>query len=432
MISKCLSLIYSAVMMLIAQTYRVYICYLHYIGPSQAYYDARQRLGYYQTHEIPSNPVIIHAEGVGECNAVLPLLQKIRAQNQYNILVTVLDQEAKTMMQKRYPEYAVVLLPWDTPSLMCKFTTTVQPKAAMIVERGIWPNMLGALQANHIPVMVASARLSDRSYWLYQKLRALITPSLKMVQIWASQSDAVTQKYLHLGVSNEKIQTVGNIKYALAGPSSDILEKADTIRSAWLPSEGGTIFVAVSTHEGEEEIILEAYQRLREDNPKYRLVIIPRHISRVPHIKRLCETHQWHPSCHTDSSIPGKSAIHLVDKIGEVMLFLAAADVAFIGGSLVPKGGHNPLEAAKLGVPCITGPRTDNFTSIWNDLAQLGAHNVVQSPDDIVKFVKNCNTDKQYSSSQAEKVLRFMDQQNQVIEQHIKLWEHLLEEAPAS
>lgn len=383
------------------------------------------RLGLVQEKTLPKRPTLIYAEGVGECRAALPWLKAMRKNPDNRLVVAVLDKEAKTMMEKIGDGIPVVLFPWDVRMSMVWFFTTVNPEGVIIIERGIWPNFFQVLRQKKIPCMVASARLSERSFRFYKSLGKVFQHIIQPVTLWGAQSEAIRQQYLDLGVPEENIHTWGNIKYALEGLSDMALSQAEKRKKQWLAGQKGPVLVGVSTHEGEEAILLESYKTLRKKMPHCKLVLIPRFIARTESIVGLVKNSNLTATLHTQQSSPASDPVHIVDAIGQVMGYLAMADVAFIGGSLVERGGHNPLEAAKLGVPCLTGPHTKNFTSVWEDLAKLGAHKKVAGAAEIVQEVEGMVADPQSTAQLSQRLEAYMGQQDAVLTKHDEGWQAL-------
>jgi 3-deoxy-D-manno-octulosonic-acid transferase len=383
------------------------------------------RLGLVQETALPKRPTLVYAEGVGECRAALPWLKAMQKNPDNRVVVVVLDKEAQTMMEKIGGGIPVVLLPWDIKVSMAWFFTTVNPQGVIIIERGIWPNFFHVLGQKKIPCMVASARLSERSFRFYKGLGKVFRHIIQPVALWGAQSEAIRQQYLDLGVSAENIHTWGNIKYALEGLSDVALSQAGERKKQWLAGQKGPILVGVSTHEGEEAILLESYKTLRKKMPHSKLVLIPRFITRTQSIMNLVKNSKLTATLHTQQGSPASDPVHIVDAIGQVMGYLAMADMAFIGGSLVERGGHNPLEAAKLGVPCLTGPHTKNFTSVWEDLAKLGAHKEVTSAADILQEVESMVADPHSTAQLSQRLEAYMNQQDAVLAKHDEGWQTL-------
>ena len=391
----------------------------------EGYREGLARLGLVQESTLPQHPTLVYAEGVGECRAALPWLRAMQKNTDHQVVVVVLDKEAKVMMEKIGRGFPVVLLPWDIKAPMRWFLTKLNPKGVIVIERGIWPNFFCAIEQMKIPCMVASARLSERSFRFYQGLGKTFQHLVRPVAFWGAQSEAIRQQYMKLGVCEKKIQTLGNIKYALDGLSETECQQAKAIRKQWLGDGPGLIWVAVSTHEGEEGALLESYKLLQTRVPNSKLVIIPRFIDRAEGIQKLVEKNNLQATRYSQQGVSSLVPIHIVDAIGQVMPFLAMADVSFIGGSLVERGGHNPLESVKLGVPCLTGPHTKNFTSVWQDLAKIGAHRVVKKPQDIVRQIEGWFQDKQEKQRLSKRLEDYMREQDAVLVKHIESWQRV-------
>ncbi|MGQ9659831.1 MAG: lipid IV(A) 3-deoxy-D-manno-octulosonic acid transferase [Thermochromatium sp.] len=315
----------------------------------------------------------IHAVSVGEVQAAAPLIQHLlEAEPAPRILVTTTTPTGAERLRARFGErVAHHYIPFDLPSLMARFIARVAPRLVIVMETEIWPNMLAVLEQRGIPVALVNARLSARSARGYARLAWLMRPALARFALIAAQAPADAERFIALGAPRARVQVMGSLKFDLIQPE-DLMVRAAEIRRLW--GEGRPVWVAASTHEGEEVQVLQAHQGLLAHRPEALLVLVPRHPERFDTVAALIARQGLAlvRRSQTQAVAPGQS-VYLGDSMGELIYWLAASDLAFIGGSLVPKGGHNPLEAAAVGVPVLLGPHTFNFTAIVHLLDEAGA-----------------------------------------------------------
>jgi 3-deoxy-D-manno-octulosonic-acid transferase len=260
---------------------------------------------------------------------------------------------------------------------MGRFLNAVRPRLAIVMETEIWPNMLRACQERGVPVILANARLSARSARGYARIGGFTRETFARLSAIAAQSTQDAERFAALGVPHERIRVTGSIKFDVRLPGS-LLDQAEVMRRVW-----GTerpVWVAASTHEGEEEQVLAAHREIRRRLTNALLVLVPRHPERFDRVAALV-SRQGMTLARRSGGVPcgPSTSVFLGDTMGELPVFLAAADAAFMGGSLVPVGGHNLLEAAAVGVPVATGPQTFNFSQITELMVREGA--AVQIPD---------------------------------------------------
>jgi 3-deoxy-D-manno-octulosonic-acid transferase len=245
---------------------------------------------------------------------------------------------------------------------MNRFLDRVKPRLAVVMETEIWPNMLRACEHRGVPVILANARLSARSAQGYARLGAFTRETFARLFLVAAQSNADAQRFQALGVPGDRTQVTGSIKFDVRLPAS-LREGTEVMRRLWGCDR--PVWVAASTHEGEEEPVLEAHRRVMERLPRALLVLVPRHPERFDWVASLADRKGFPTVRRSEGGACGpEDTLFLGDTMGELPVFIAAADAAFIGGSLVPVGGHNLLEAAAAGVPACIGPHVFNFTHI--------------------------------------------------------------------
>lgn len=362
-----------------------------------------ERFGNYPALDLHDS-IWIHAVSVGEVVAAVPLVRALRAAYpQSPLLITTMTPTGTEQVQRLFHgEVHHVYAPYDLPGAVFRFLKRARPRLAVIMETELWPNLFHGCRVRGIPVIVANARLSARSAAGYRRVAALTRATLRDISVIAAQSEADAERFRGLMGSEpfflaeqqkhtqqqEKraltpliplIQITGSIKFDMHLPAS-LREEAQVLRRN-LGVER-PVWIAASTHEGEEQAVLDAHARVRVEVPNALLMLVPRHPDRFTRVASLCEkrglrvvTRSSHLPCLPDADV------FLGDSMGELPLFYAAADLAFIGGSLVPTGGHNPLEAAALAVPILFGPHMFNFTEIGNLLLNQDAARQMRDAD---------------------------------------------------
>lgn len=329
----------------------------------------RERTGHITTPAEPGS-LWIHAVSVGETQAIAPLIQCIQTQHPalplYLTQVTPTGRaQAERLFNHRIPHS---YLPYDLPRYLRRFLHTLQPRALILVETELWPNLLHESARQGIPVYLVNARLSARSQAGYQCLRHLVRPMVAQLHLVAAQTSTDAARLHRLGIPAAKIQVMGNLKYDQPVPDPQV---ARVLRHTWPP---GPIWIAASTHAGEDEILLSAHTQLRQTHPTARLILVPRHPERFDTVAA-CIRDSGHRFARRSrrESLQADTSVYLADTMGELRTLLGTADIAFIGGSLVPVGGHNMLEAVAQGVPVCFGPHTFHFSEIARHLLQHGA-----------------------------------------------------------
>lgn len=310
----------------------------------------------------------IHTVSVGEIIAATPFIQALRKKYPPNthFLVTTMTPAGAARVEKIFGQRVQhVYIPYDLPDAVKRFLKTMQPKIAIMFETELWPNILAACEKNKIPVCLLNARLSAQSARGYHRIAKLSRAMIKVFSLIAAVGDKDAERFLSLGAQEEHVKVTGNIKFDLTIPPTDK-------RLRRVLGQERFIWIAASTHEGEEEIMIAAHQLLREKNPHSLLILVPRHPDRFEHVAKLCSaafkntkrhSHINHNNQSTSQTLLPDVAIYLGDTMGELMSFYDAADVAFVGGSLMANGGgHNMIEPAALGKPILMGPQVLNFS----------------------------------------------------------------------
>lgn len=320
-----------------------------------------ERLGYGSAVE--GAPVWVHAVSVGETRAAAPLIRALLEDHpEMPLLVTTTTLTGAAQVAMLFGNSVVHrFAPFDLPRAVARFLDSTRPRVAIILETEIWPHLFMALRDRDIPLFLANVRLSERSYLRYRRVEGSIAKILDIPAVIAAQSPADATRVRALGAPPKRVHVTGNMKFELS-PTAGLREAAQALRLAF---GDRIVWVAASTHQGEEEIVLSAYAILSQGLPNLLLVLVPRHPERFESVGRLVRARGM-AAVERSSGRPVTmdTQVLLGDTMGELMLFFAAADCAFIGGSLVATGGHNPIEALALGVPVVFGPHMFNFAEI--------------------------------------------------------------------
>ena len=326
----------------------------------------------------------IHAVSVGEVMAAAPLVHALFEQRPaYSILITTVTPTGSARVTALFGNnVAHVYAPYDLPGAVSRFLGRVRPQLAIVMETELWPNLFHACQHRSVPLLLVNARLSQRSVAGYRRVRGLAAQTLSAVTEIAAQSGPDAGRFRSLGADEGRITVTGNMKFEQRIPPG-LQERAEVLRRDW--GAGRAVWVAGSTHEGEDELLLDVFRQLRKQFRNCLLVLVPRHPERFERVADLCRQRGYHTVLRSER-LPCRpeTDVFIGDSMGELALFYAASDVAFTGGSLVFQGGHNLLEPAALGVPVVTGPHVFNFAEICELLMQAGACVKVTDTDELL------------------------------------------------
>jgi len=312
-----------------------------------------------------------HAVSVGEAEAAFPLLRVLmeRFPEQRFVVTTTTPTGSRRVRDVLGERVAHVYLPYDLPGPISRFLGAFRPRLAVVMETEIWPNLyLGCADAG-IPLVLVNARLSERSARGYARLPGLMRESLGALRWIAAQTGADAERYRSLGAPAERVEVTGNLKFDLELPA-DLAERGGRLKAELFG--GRPVILAGSTHEGEEAVLLEALNLLQAEFPGALLVIAPRHPERFDTVEELCRRAGRTVVRRSAGSGCSAAEVFLLDTLGELRQFYAAGDLAFVGGSLVPIGGHNLLEPAVLGLPVLFGPHVFHFKDMSRGLVEGG------------------------------------------------------------
>lgn len=332
----------------------------------------RERWGFYDAPS-PAQPLLwLHAVSVGETRAAEPLIHALLAAYPgHQLLLTCMTPTGRATGQSLYaaePRLLQAYLPYDYPGAMARFLDHYRPQLGVIMETEIWPQLLGAAHQRQLPVVLANARLSARSARGYGRIGALVRPALSQLAAVAAQTEADANRLALLGARN--IRVCGNLKFDVT-PEPELLAQGARWRATL--SQGATrpIWLAASTRAGEEALILDQLQRL--NRPALLLVLVPRHPQRFDEVARLVQARGLNLKRRSEGLPEPRTQVWLGDSMGEMAAYYRLADLAFVGGSLLPLGGQNLIEAAACACPVLVGAHTFNFAQASADAVAAGA-----------------------------------------------------------
>jgi len=328
----------------------------------------------------------LHAVSVGEVEAARPLATALQqAYPQHQLLITTMTVTGSVRVRTLYGDDVLhCYLPYDLPFAVKHFLKTAKPAIGIIMETELWPNLIHHSAKLNIPLVLANARLSARSAAGYKRIAKLTKRMLQNFSLIAAQSQDDRKRLIELGADKTKVHAVGNLKFEISLPAS-VNEQAEAMRSIW---GDRPVFIAASTHEGEDEIILNASRQIRAQFPDLLLIIVPRHPERFDRVAALSQRSGFKILRRSENGMCTKAIqILVVDTMGELPLFYGTCDVAFVGGSLVPRGGHNLLEPAALGRAVLIGPHYFNFSEISEQFLHADAAIQIDDSESLAETV---------------------------------------------
>jgi 3-deoxy-D-manno-octulosonic-acid transferase len=359
------------------------------LGDRSYWQGLRQRFGYGPKRPAPA--IWLHAVSLGEMSAAAPLLRALRRRHpQIPWVVTTATPAGRARALALFDERADVrFLPYDTPGSVRRFLARIRPRISIIMETELWPNLFRQCAERGVPVFLASARLSARSVVRYRRLGALFGGVFTKNVLVAAQSADDAERFQSIGAPAAQTCVVGNVKFDLE-LDPGVRQAGQALRDAY----GNTrpVWIAGSTHAGEEEQLLEAHARLMLDRPNALLLLVPRHKDRFAGVADMLArrdvTFVRRSEMARGAGALSGAPVLLVDTVGELAALYASADAAFVGGSLVAVGGHNLLEPAALGVPVLTGPHHFNSKEIAQLLLERGAAVQVTDAHELAAVLK--------------------------------------------
>ncbi|MDO4697320.1 MAG: lipid IV(A) 3-deoxy-D-manno-octulosonic acid transferase [Pasteurellaceae bacterium] len=395
-------------------------------GRKQPEYRQRlsERYGFYGSLVQPKpNGIVIHAASVGEVIAATPLVRAI--QQQYPdlpITMTTVTPTGSARVQAAFGEQVShFYLPYDLPDTISRFLRFVQPKLFMVIETELWPNLIHQLASQQIPFVLANARLSPRSAQRYGWVKSHLQSMWREIGLILAQDQVSADRYLELGYNPEHLINTGNLKFDLEITPEMYQRVADARQALSLTDR--PVWIAGSTHEGEEQIVLEAHQKLLETYPDLVLILVPRHPERFGHVETLLQ--KMHiPYCKRSDhqALLPQTHVLLGNTMGEMMLLYGLAQIAFVGGSLVKHGGHNPLEPIAFKLPVISGLHTFNFPEVFAKLRKVnGVIEIESNADTLAQAVAQLLTEQTEYETIRQAGFTVLQENQGALQRHLNL-----------
>ena len=366
----------------------------------------------------------VHAVSVGEVQAVSPLIfALLKKFPQHQVVITTVTPTGAQRATKLFGDTVHhCYIPFEFPNAIYSFLESINPLAAMIVETEIWPNLYRGCGIRRIPLILVSARISRSSMPKYRKLLPLIRETLSHGIVIAAQSKADANRFVELGASPERTHVIGNIKFDIE-IDDKLIKHGKEIRKRF---RDRPVWIAASTHEGEEKKILAAHRILLKNFPDLLLIIAPRHPERFSRVKDLIKKSSFNLISRSGFEKTDCYEVFLLDSMGEVTLFFAASDIVFVGGSLVPIGGHNILEPAIQGLPIIIGPYFYNSEEVVNTFIEDDACVVVEDETKLATHISALLYDSAKAKRMGQKGLKIVRKNKGAIERLIHILNPIL------
>lgn len=377
-------------------------------------------------NKVKSGGILVHAVSVGETLAAIPLIKTLQKQYpQLPITVTTMtptgSKQVKTLLKDSVSH---VYLPYDLPCAIHRFLKAVKPKLVIIMETELWPNLISQCHNKKIPLIIANARLSERSADRYHKLGKAISKLLTKISTVAAQNEQDGERFLSLGLPKEHLTVTGSIKFDIELTDKQSLAQ---LKQQWQLNR--PVLIAASTHSGEDEIILSAFQRLLKNHSNLLLILVPRHPERFKTVEELISDNKLNYIKRSTKQIPtNQTQVILGDTMGELLELYGLANIAFVGGSLIEHGGHNPLEPALHHIPIISGKYFFNFKVICEQLIEANGMLICDSTaDSLYSTVNSLLNDDNHCQQMGENAYQVLKRNQGALNRLLKVIHHYLE-----
>lgn len=366
----------------------------------------------------------LHALSVGEVTSAVPLITGLRkTYPESRIVVSVTTRTGKRVADNLLKSLAdhIIDSPLDLLPVVSLFVKYIQPNLFILIETDLWPNTILYLKHQAIPTILVNGRVSQKAIDGYRRLHFFFNPMFQSFSFLCMQTKRDRDNMEDIGLPTEKLQTLGNLKFDTGPGKVDSLLK---LPGDMLPKDR-IILICGSTHPGEEKILINCYSHLKKTHPELFLVIAPRDTTRSIELQTLAAEHDMTSSLRSENSST-LADIFILDTIGELIHFYALSNIGFVGGSLVDKNGHNPIEPAIMGLPVIFGPNMQDFCEIAETLIKAGGATEVSTQQELIDLLHRLLTTKGLRSRQGQAAEQCIERQRGVIDKHLELISQLL------
>ena len=372
-----------------------------------------------------SECVWLHVVSLGESVAAKPIIDFLLEQD-LPLLITNTTATGRDYISKNYGNRVHhCYFPYDLNNMIHRLVKRINPKALIMMETELWPNLLRYCKKNHIPTLLLNGRMSSRSATRYAKWPSVTKPLMQAISIAAVQTDADKKRFVELGVPADQVYITGSIKFDLQLPD-DLQQRAKALQMA---IGNRPTWIAASTHAGEEALVLDAHQQVLECCPNALLILVPRHPDRFDDVADILTKRQASFVRRSKGdTLNGSHTIFLGDTTGELLTFFHCAQISFVGGSFVSVGGHNPLEPAAVQVGSLTGPHIHNFQRIFTQLIDAKGAIMVQDADDLAKHISTLLTDKKCCTTMGKAAQAVLNQHRGATQRVLPLIETLIKQ----
>lgn len=357
-------------------------------------------------------PILVHAVSVGETIAVKPLLTALRrSYPDTPLIVSNMTETGREIAAKISDIDAAIYFPFDYGFACANLLKALNPQLIIIAETEIWPNFVNRAARQGIPLIMVNGRISDKSFDGYKKMSWFFSPVLDRFTALCMQTEADAERIVSIGAPADRVQVTRNLKYDIPPRRVSALER-DSLCREYGVDASCKLLVAASTHPGEEELVLRAFSSVLQSAPQTALILVPRHPERGGEVAALLKSGGFSYRRLSMNRTVGQTAageVLLADTIGELMKLYALADAVFVGGSLVPRGGHNLLEPASLGKPLIFGEQMSNFREITSLVLGSGAGFQVKSPEELSAMVISLFADPAQAAETGENGIKLLE-----------------------
>ena len=410
------------------------VCYHLYRSISRGRPAAlAERFGFIPEAElsgIRNRPVIwLHAVSVGEAIAARPLLKSLRSSYPGHAILLSTTTETGRGVASGFPEKDLcIYFPFDFLPSVCRTLDSIRPKAVIIMETEIWPNFIREASRRSIPIILANGRISDRSYARYLRFSWFFRHALQLFSRLCMQTDTDCERIIAIGAPPLHTVKAGNLKYDIPSRRMDE-EGKRRLKGRYSIPEGLLVLTAGSTHAGEEQYLIDTYREMLTISSGLFLLLVPRHPERATEVASLLDRSGLPYRRRTSLSSQvrlNQGEVLLVDTVGEMMDLYAVADIAFVGGSLVPTGGHNLLEPASFGVPTVFGPHMTNFREIADLVLHYGSGIQIQDPGDLTESFRTLITSAELRRVLGQNGLKLMRDNGGATKRHMEILAHYL------